>query len=269
MSKTKAILIVSFGTSFKETREKTIDAIEKEIAREFKNFQVRKAFTSERIINSIQKKENVTIDNVKSAMAKLYEEGIEEVYVQPTHVINGVEYEKILKQLADFEDKFNIITVGKPLLSSQKDFRQACAAIIDRTRHINKEEVLLLMGHGTDNNGDLAYLKLEEIFESMGYGNYLVATVEGNMRIENIIPRLKAIRPTTIYLMPFMVVAGEHVKNDMCGEGENSWKNILEKQGFRVKVIDEGLGENIQVRKVYKNHINDCLGGCKLFQKKV
>ena len=263
MDKKKAILVVSFGTSHNATREKTIGAIENDIKNSFTDFRVRRAFTSERVINIIQKNENITVDNVKAAMEKLYLDGIEEVHVQPTHIVNGEEYEKTLSMLKEFNDKFKSIVIGAPLLTSLKDFEESCNAIIDRTRYIKKDQVLLLMGHGTGHKADTAYIKLEKTFESMGYDNYLVATVEGNIKLENVILRLKSMNPTTIYLIPFMVVAGEHAINDMCGEDEDSWESILKKEGFNVQVIVEGLGENPDIRKVYKNHIFDCPGGCK------
>lgn len=246
-----AVLVVSFGTSHGDTLDKTITAIEKQIEKDL-HMPVRRAFTSN-IIMQKWAKQGVHIDSTGEALNKLYKEGYCTVIVQPTHIINGDEYEKMLLQLTPYIDKINIL-VGKPLLTDIQDYKIIAEALSRRIDRLKEDEGLVLMGHGTGHYSNSTYPQMEYVFRDMGMKDAFIGTVEGYPGIDEVIRRLRE-KPELkrIRLMPFMIVAGDHVKNDMAGN-EDSWKTQLEDLGYTVTCIMQGLGENEGVRKLYSEH---------------
>lgn len=253
MKKTKAILVVSFGTSYPDTLEKTITAIEQEVAAAFPDYQVYRAFTSQMILNKLKKKENLQFDNVKEALARMAAEGMETVVVQPTHVINGIENDSMMSDLLEYADYFRGIRVGKPLLSSVADYKKAIHAVMAEVK-LDEGEALILMGHGTDHHANSAYPALEYTFHALGYSQVLVGTVEGFPSFRNVMTKLKIAEVKKVTLMPFMIVAGDHARNDMAGE-EDSWNTELMEAGYEVQVIMKGLGEMKGIRNIIIEHI--------------
>lgn len=254
----KAILVVSFGTSYHETRRKTIEACENKIKESFEGYDFYRAFTSRMIINKLRKRDNMFIDNPSEALEKLYNDGYKEVVIQSLHIICGEEYNKLKDMVAEYEDKFEKISIGRPLLTYIDDYRETVEAVRKDLDNMDIDEAVVFMGHGTEHESHASYPAIEYMFRDYGI-NAFVGTVEGYPEIEQVIKRLKDNNIKTVDLIPFMLVAGDHAINDMAGEDEDSWKSILEKEGFKVKVHLKGLGENPYIQDQFKNHAIDCM----------
>ena len=253
----KGILVVSFGTSHLDTMEKTIEVIEKEIKERFTDCNVYRAFTSGMIIRKLKRTEGISIDTVPEALSRMASDGIEEVIIQPTHIINGIENDRMMEDLMEHMSLFKRIRVGKPLLSSVEDYKKAIHAVMAETE-LDDGEMLVLMGHGTDHHANSAYPTLEYTFHALGYSQVLVGTVESFPELKNVMAKLKIAGKKKVALMPFMLVAGDHAKNDMAGE-EDSWKSQLEEEGYEVRVIMKGLGEFEGIRKIFLEHIEEAM----------
>ncbi len=251
----KGILVVSFGTSHLDTMGKTIEVIEKEMEERFQECNVYRAFTSGMIIRKLKRTEGISVDTVPEALSRMASDGIEEVIIQPTHIINGIENDRMMEDLMEHMSLFKRIRVGKPLLSSVEDYKKAIHAVMAETE-LDDGEMLVLMGHGTDHHANSAYPTLEYTFHALGYSQVLVGTVESFPELKNVMAKLKIAGKKKVALMPFMLVAGDHAKNDMAGE-EDSWKSQLEEEGYEVRVIMKGLGEFRGIRQIFVEHIED------------
>ncbi len=254
----KGILVVSFGTSHLDTMERTIDVIENEIAEKFDGCRVYRAFTSGMIIRKLKRTENMEIDTVPEALRRMAADGMEDVVVQPTHIINGIENDRMMEDLMENMSLFRRIRVGKPLLSSVEDYKKSIHAVMAETG-LQDGEMLVLMGHGTEHHANSAYPTLEYTFHALGYNQVLVGTVESFPELKNVMAKLKIAEKKKVALMPFMLVAGDHAKNDMAGD-EDSWKSGLEEEGYEVRVIMKGLGEFEGIRKIFLEHIEEAAG---------
>ena len=254
----KAILVVSFGTSYHETRKKTIEACENKIKESFKDYDFYRAFTSGMIINKLKKRDNMFIDNPSEALEKLYNAGYQEVVVQSLHIICGDEYNKLKDMVAQYEDKFDKFSIGRPLLTYIDDYRETVEAVKKDLDKMDIDEAVVFMGHGTEHESHSSYPAIEYMFRDYGI-NAFVGTVEGYPELEQVIKKLKNRNIKTVDLLPFMLVAGDHAINDMASDEEDSWKTILEKEGFNVKVHVKGLGENPYIQEKFKNHALDCM----------
>ena len=255
----KGILVVSFGTTYEHTRKLCIESVENRIRDEFKDFEVRRAFTSGMVINKLKERDNIVIDNVSEALVRMEKEGFDEIHVQSLHIIPGFEYEKMQKKIRDFKARKNNINlkVGKPLLFDEVDYDRVVKSL--DASDLNNNVAIVYMGHGTDHVSDKSYGVLEECFRNNGYNNVYLGTVEGNKTIEDIIPDLKEKGIKKVILKPFMLVAGDHATNDMAGDGEHSWKSILSKEGFKVETCVNGLGENSKIQDIFISHLKDIL----------
>lgn len=251
----KGILIVSFGTSHLDTLEKTIAVIERETAEKFPQAGVYRAFTSSVIIRRLKRKAGLEVDTVGEALERMASDGVEEVIVQPTHIINGIENDAMMESLMEHMGLFRQIRAGKPLLSSVDDYKKSVHAVMAETE-LESGEMLVLMGHGTDHHANSAYPTLEYTFHTLGYTQVLVGTVESFPEFNNVMARLEISGKKKAVLMPFMLVAGDHAKNDMAGE-EDSWKSRLEEAGYEVRVILKGLGQLEGIRKIFLEHIEE------------
>lgn len=255
--KDTALLAVSFGTSYKETREKTIDVIERDLQEAFPNADLKRAFTSGMILKRIRERDGLFINNVDEAMKEITAEGYKKLLVQPTHILNGDEFEKMLGMIMPYVDKLEKISIGRPLLTTSDDYEKTVEAVMSEMGDLKDNEALVLMGHGTGHYADAAYAALDYRFKAMGYKNVFVGTVEGYPELEDIVPMIKDFAPDKVKLLPFMIVAGDHATNDMAGDDEDSWKNILQGEGFEVECILKGIGEFEKVRKMYVEHLRD------------
>ena len=184
-------------------------------------------------------------------------DGIEQVIVQPTHIINGFEYEKMKEEMSGFEDKFLSIRAGKPLLSSANDYKKAIHAVMEDAG-LEEGEALVLMGHGTEHPANSAYPALEYTAHLLGYRQVIVGTVEGFPELSDVITKMEIGNLKKVLLMPFMVVAGDHAKNDMAGD-EDSWKRKLEAAGYEVRTKIKGLGEIKEIRNIFIDHVREAM----------
>ncbi len=251
-----AILVVSFGTSYNESRDVTIGAIENAIADAFPQYEVRRAFTSQIIIDKLAKRDGLEIDNVQEALDRAVADGIKNLVVQPTHLMDGYEYTDLANELEEYKDSFEQIALGAPLLTSDEDFGDVIAAITDATEEYNDgETAVVFMGHGTEADSNEVYARLQEEITEAGFQNYYIGTVEAEPSLDDIVKALKdANAYTKVVLEPLMVVAGDHANNDMAGDEEDSWKSVLTKEGYEVECLLQGLGENEAVRDIYVAH---------------
>lgn len=252
----KAILVVSFGTSHLDTLDKTIGAIEKKLKEGFPDRELYRAFTSGMIIRKLETEYGIQVCDVAEAMEKMYQDGIKDVLVQPTHIIHGFEYEKMTEQIRIRAGCFQEIRIGTPLLGSMDDYEEAVRLIMEDSG-LREEETLVLMGHGTDHHTNAAYPALDYTFWAKGYKNVVVGTVEGFPEMDEVIKKLKEQKAKKILLMPFMIVAGDHAKNDMAGEEADSWKSMLAKEGYEVRPVLKGLGEIEGICRMFVRHAKE------------
>ena len=264
-SSDKEILVVSFGTSYSNSRHVTIGAIEDAIREAYPDYQVRRAFTAQIIIDKLKKEENIEIDNVKQALDRAVANGVKTLVVQPTHLMNGLEYNDLKKELDKYEDKFDKIALGKPLLTSDEDFKQVIAAITNDTKeYLDGETAICFMGHGTEADSNKVYATLQEKLKAAGYNDYFVGTVEAKPSVDDLIAQVKESgKYKRVILQPLMVVAGDHANNDMAGDGEDSWVSKFKAAGFEVKPVLRGLGQNYDIQKIYLEHLKAAIDSLK------
>lgn len=248
----KAIIVASFGTSYEKTRKLCIDSIEEKIFSAYPEFIGLKAYTSEMVRGILEKRDGIYIDNLPLALEKIKKEGIKEAYIQPLHIIEGHEYHKLKEQMDNFldENKDFKLSLSLPLLSDQASMEALVKALDPQTSTV-------YMGHGSDHVADRSYEELEEVFRKLGYEDVFIATVEGSRSLEDILPKLKKKQYGKLELRPLMLVAGDHAINDMASDGEDSWKSILEDQGFELEIVLEGLGQNSQVAEIFLNKLKE------------
>ena len=257
-SKKPVILVVSFGTSYNDSREATIGAIEAAIQAANPGSEVRRAFTSQIIIDKLKDRDGIEIDNVDEAFARLVKDGVKDLVVQPTHVMSGFEYDDLMKVVDANRSKFGSVKVGAPLLTSDADYDAVIAAITAATAEYDDGKTLItFMGHGTEHASNATYAKLQEKLTAAGKTNYCVGTVEAEPSLDDVITAAKAGGYTRVVLEPLMVVAGDHANNDMAGDEEDSWKVILQNEGFEVTPILRGLGQLPAVCAVYVDHVKN------------
>lgn len=255
----KAILVVSFGTSYEDTRIKTIDAIENDIAKEFPEYKIYRAFTSKMIIKKLKKRDNLHIDTVSEALERMVNDGIKDLIIQPTHVINGIENDFMIEDTDAFRDKFNSIKIGAPLLTFTEDYRHIIKTIAEEFSYVKEDEALVIMGHGTDHHANAAYAALDYMFKEAGFKNVFIGNVESYPELDVVIKSLKENTYNKLYITPLMIVAGDHALNDMASDEEDSWKTLLENEGYNVECIVKGLGEYKAIRNLFIKHINNIL----------
>ena len=242
MSK-KGILVVSFGTSHMDTKEKTIDYIEKRIGDAFSEYKLYEAFTSGMIINVLKKRDNMHIFTVEEALLKMKEDGMTDIIVQPTHILNGIENDFMIEDVRRHRDAFDSVVVGSPLLTDTEDYFTVIDGLMADMPKLEDGECILFMGHGSDHYINATYPAINYMFADRGYEHCYVGCVEAYPTIEDIMAAMNKKGYKKVYLTPFMIVAGEHTKNDMIGEEEDSWINQLTAAGFEVEPIVKGIGE--------------------------
>ena len=251
----KAILAVSFGTSHEDTRKVTIDAIEDSMRQAFPEYPVYRAWTSKMIIRKLKNRDNIIVPTVKEAMEQMAADGITDVLVQPTHVINGIENDRMKEDALSFQDSFHSISFGDPMLTTEDDSHKVIAAIAREFSHITKDQALVFMGHGTTHFANSIYAALDYTFKDKGYHNFFLGTVEAYPSMESLKKMVKAYRPKEVVLAPFMIVAGDHAKNDMAGDDPESWYSQFKDEGYEVKTVLKGLGEYEGIRSLFIDHI--------------
>jgi len=259
MTTKKAILVVSFGTVCRDARERSIGAVEREIAEAYPGWEVRRAFTSTVIIRKLKQRDRIEADTVEAALDRLAKEGFRTVVCQPTHIIGGEEYGDIAEAVANSRDRFAQLRLGAPLLNETGDYR-ALAKAVGEIHHTAPDTALCLMGHGSAHPADAAYAALDYHFKALGFRNIFVGTVEGFPDLDTLLRQVRREAYREVRLAPLMVVAGDHAHNDMAGGGE-SWKAAFEAAGYPVTCVMKGLGEYPAIRRMYAEHAGACIAG--------
>lgn len=255
----KAILVVSFGTSFHETRKVTIDAIEADIAASYPEYRIYRAWTSGMILRKIMKRDGIHIDNVKEAMERMALDGITDVVIQPTHVINGIENDLMKEDALTFQDRFSSIAFGAPLLTSEADSEAVINAITEEFSGLGPKDALVLMGHGTTHFSNSIYAALDYKFKDMGFPGIFLGTVEAYPSMQSLLRMVQAYQPEKVVLAPFMIVAGDHARNDMAGDDAESWLCQFTSMGYDTTPVLKGLGEYKGIRRLFVKHVRDAI----------
>ena len=253
----QALLVVSFGTSHDGTREKTIGALEREVASAYPSIPIRRAFTSKVFLRGLVRR-GIQVDSVPQALDKLVEEGFSNVAVLSSHLIPGEEYDKLRALIEEYRPRFPSLSLTAPLLHTTGDLLAVAKAVLDR-HPVAEGEALVLMGHGTYHPANSIYPALDFVFRDLGREDVFVGTVEGYPEVDSVLRRLQRAGYTKVLLVPLMLVAGDHAINDMAGEEPDSWKNQLEGAGIAVRCALEGLGEVPAIRELYLSHLREVL----------
>lgn len=255
----KALLVVSFGTAYRETREKNIEKIEGELRDACSDRVFYRAWTSGMIIRKLRERDGEEIFTVPQAMEQMAADGIREILVQPTHVINGVENDLMKEDVLRYRDHFRSIVFGEPLLTSEQDDFEVVEAIGREYAFLEPDEALVLMGHGTSHYANAIYAAMDYTFKERGYGNIFLGTVEAYPSTEALLKLVGRYAPRKVILAPFMVVAGNHAESDMSGEQPESWRSLFEQAGYEVECRMKGLGEYPGIRRIYRRHAEAAL----------
>lgn len=255
------LLVVSFGTSFNGSRAADIKGIEDALQAAYPDWSVRRAFTAQIIIDKLKKRDGITIDNMTEALDRCVEDGVKEIVVQPTHLMGGLEYTDVKDELDKYADKFDKISLGDPLLTSDDDYKKVAAAIKENMASFDDgKTALCLMGHGTEADSNADYAKMQEVFKNEGLTQFFVGTVEAEPTCEDVIAAASAAGYKKAVLAPFMVVAGDHANNDMADETDpDSWAAKFVAAGFEVTCLLQGLGQNVAVDDIYVSHVDDAI----------
>ena len=247
----RGILLVHFGTSRKKARENSLETINRRIEKEFKEFEIREAYTSRMIIKKIFKEEGIRKLTPNEAIKKMKEEGFSHIIVQATHIINGIEADCMKQEVDEYKGDFKEIKIGSGLLTKTKDYMDV--ADIFNKEYSNRP--IVLIGHGTDHHAASAYGMLQYAIQKKGYKHIFVGTVEGYPGLEEVVGDLKDNDIKEATLVPLMVVAGVHAEEDIAGD----WKEALEEEGIEIEVSMIGMGERREVQDLFIDHIDDLI----------
>ena len=278
------LLVVSFGTSFNDSRAEDIGGVEKALQAAYPDWSVRRAFTAQIIINHVQARDDEKIDNVDQALERAVSNGVKNLIIQPTHLMHGAEYDELKEAVDVYKDKFESVTIAEPLLGEVgsdatviNEDKQAVAEAItaQAVKSANYDSLdaaaedgtaFVFMGHGTSHNAKVTYSQMQTQMDTLGYKNVFIGTVEGEPEetaCENVIEAVKAAGYKKVILRPLMVVAGDHANNDMAGEDEDSWKSQFEASGAfdEIDTQIEGLGRIDAVEQLYVQHTKAAMDG--------
>ena len=267
------ILVVSFGTSFNDSRAEDIGGVEKALQAAYPDWSVRRAFTAQIIINHVQARDDEKIDNMDQALERAVDNGVKNLVVQPTHLMHGAEYDELTEAVENYKDKFESVKIAEPLLgevgadeTAINEDKAAITAEAVKTAGFDsldaaKEEgtAFVFMGHGTSHTAKISYSQMQAQMEQLGYENVFIGTVEGepeDTACEAVIEKLKNAGYKKVILRPLMVVAGDHANNDMAGDDDDSWKSQFEASGAFDSIDTQiaGLGEIDAIQQLYVAH---------------
>lgn len=249
----KALLTVSFGTSYGTEGFRTLETVRDYIRAEFPDRECMDAWTSRVLRKKLLDVEGIEIPSVAEALERLMEQGTEDVTVQPTHLLRGEEFQRLEQEIVQFAGSFSRIALGSPLLSDEDDIRKI-AGILEKEYPVTEGELLVLMGHGSAVSGFPVYELLQKQFEADGFTGACVGTVEFEPGIAPVLERIRKEKPRKVHLAPLLLSAGGHVLSDMSGDGSGSWKNQILMEGAEVICHLRGLGEMEDVRVMYAEH---------------
>lgn len=279
----KEILVVSFGTSFNDSRAADIKGIEDALQEAYPDWSVRRAFTAQIIINHIQARDGECIDNVDQALERAAANGVKQLVVQPTHLMHGAEYDELMDSVENYKDQFESVKVAEPLLGEvgedaavvNTDKEAVAKAItaeaVSKAGYDSLESAkedgtaFVFLGHGTSHTAKVSYSQMQTQMQNLGYENVFIGTVEGEPEetaCEAVIEAVSEAGYKKVVLRPLMVVAGDHANNDMAGEDEDSWKSMFAASG-KFDSVDtqiEGLGMIPEIQKIYVEHTSDIIG---------
>ena len=271
------LLVVSFGTSFNDSRAADIGGVEKALQEAYPDWSVRRAFTAQIIINHVQARDDEKIDNVEQALDRAVDNGVKNLIIQPTHLMHGAEYDELTEAVEKYQDKFETVKIAEPLLGEvgsdasviNEDKEAVAKAITAEAVKTAKYDSLdaaaedgtafVFMGHGTSHTAKISYSQMQTQMEKLGYKNVFIGTVEGepeDTSCEAVIEKVKDAGYKNVILRPLMVVAGDHANNDMAGDDDDSWKSQFTASGNFDSVDTQiaGLGEIEAVQKLYVEH---------------
>jgi len=258
------LLVVSFGTSYNDNRRLSIGSIEEDMERAFPDWSVRRGFTSQIIIDHIEKRDGEVIDNVQEALTRAMDNGVKNLVIQPTHLMDGLEYNDMVDEVAQYSDAFESVAIGKPLLTTDEDFKAVMDVITGETAPYDDENTAIcFMGHGTEADSNAVYAKMQDILTENGYDNYFIGTVEASPSLEDVLAKVQEGEYTRVVLEPLMIVAGDHANNDMAGDEEGTWKDVFEKAGYEVVLEVCGLGEMEGIRNILVEHAKEAVESLK------
>ncbi len=271
------ILVVSFGTSFNDSRAEDIGGVEKALQAAYPDWSVRRAFTAQIIINHVLAPDDEKIDNMDQALERAVDNGVKNLVVQPTHLMHGAEYDELTEAVENYKDKFESVKIAEPLLgevgADETAINEDKAAVAEAitaeavktagfdSLDVAKEEgtAFVFMGHGTSHTAKISYSQMQTQMEQLGYENVFIGTVEGepeDTACEAVIEKLKNAGYKKVILRPLMVVAGDHANNDMAGDDDDSWKSQFEASGVFDSIDTQiaGLGEIDAIQQLYVAH---------------
>ena len=269
------LLVVSFGTSYNDSRVNDIKSIEDALQEAYPDWSVRRAFTAQIIINHIQARDGEKIDNMTQALERAVANGVKNLVVQPTHLMHGAEYDEMCAAIDEYRDQFESVSIAEPLLgevgsdasviNADKEAvaKAITAAAVEASGFDSLEAAkeagaaFVLLGHGTAHVAKVSYSQMSSQMQQLGYENVFIGTVEGEPEetaCESVIEEVRAAGYTTVILRPLMVVAGDHANNDMAGSDDDSWKPMFEDAGFTVDCQIAGLGGIADIQALYIAH---------------
>ena len=271
------LLVVSFGTSFNDSRAEDIGGIEKALQKAYPDWSVRRAFTAQIIINHVQARDGEKIDNMDQALQRAFDNGVKNLIVQPTHLMHGAEYDELSEAVVNYSDKFESVTIAEPLLgevgsaddsvnSDKEAVAKAVTAEAVKTAGYEsldaaKEDgtAFVFMGHGTSHTAKISYSQMQNQMNALGYDNVFIGTVEGepeDTACEAVIEKIQEAGYKKVVLRPLMVVAGDHANNDMAGDDDDSWKSQFEASGVfdSIETQIAGLGQIPVIQDLYVSH---------------
>ena len=269
------LLVVSFGTSYNDSRVADIKGIEDALQAAYPDWSVRRAFTAQIIINHIQARDGEKIDNMDQALERAVANGVKKLVVQPTHLMHGAEYDEMCETIDAYRDKFESVSIAEPLLgevgsdatvinADKEAVAKAITAEAVKDAGVESLEAakeagtaFVFLGHGTAHVAKVTYSQMQTQMQNLGYENVFIGTVEGEPEetsAEAVIEAVKAAGYTNVILRPLMVVAGDHANNDMAGSEDDSWKTMFEAAGLSVGCQIAGLGEIADVQAIYVAH---------------
>ncbi len=276
----KEILVVSFGTSYNNSRTQDIQGIEEALEQAYPGWSVRRAFTAQIIINHVQARDGEVIDNMEQALERAAANGVKQLVVQPTHLMHGSEYDEMMDAVEAYRSRFESVAVAEPLLGEVGSdatvinpdkaavARAITAAALADAGYDSLESAaadgtaFVFLGHGTAHVAKVSYSQMQTQLDTLGYDNAWIGTVEGkpeDTAAQAVIDAVKAAGYTKVVLRPLMVVAGDHAHNDMAGEDPESWKSLFTAAGLEVDVQIAGLGSVPAVQQLYVDHTGEAM----------
>ncbi|MBW7571293.1 sirohydrochlorin cobaltochelatase [Caproiciproducens faecalis] len=257
----QGILIVSFGTTYRETREKNIEKIAQSVREAFPGRAVYQAYSSNIVRSVLKKRDGIVISNVEEALRQMARDGVTNAAVLPTHVIDGVENSKMQCTIKECSELFSEIRTARALLGNEEDYPLVAGALWQEIGKTAGNDPVVLMGHGSAHEADKSYEELEKQLRARSGKEIYIATVEGTVTIENVIGRMNASveKRKRVLVLPFMLVAGDHAVNDMAGE-KDSFASKLRAEGYKPECVLKGIGEYESIRNIYIHHLREAIG---------